>query len=84
MTFTLERSAYNGMNNGCAKFPTRRIKIITRMQVNFCYSKYCHYKNHLSTTVISKPLSIAHLFQAVVIATKLGSNRNRTLTASWV
>lgn len=54
------------------------------MQVNFCYNKYCHYKNHLSTTVISKPLSIAHLFQAVVIATKLGSNRNRTLTASWV
>lgn len=65
------------MNNGSAEFPTRRIKIITRIQVNFCYHKYCHYKNHLSITVISKPLSIAHLFQAVVIATKLESNKKK-------
>lgn len=47
------------------------------MQVNFCYNKHCHYKNHLSITVISKLLSIAHLFQAVVIATKLEPNKKK-------
>lgn len=47
------------------------------MQVKFCYNKYCHYKNHLSIPLISKPLSIAHLYQAIVITTKLEYSKKK-------
>lgn len=47
------------------------------MQVKFWYNRYCRYKNHLTIPVISKPLSTALLFQAIIITTKLEYNKKK-------
>lgn len=47
------------------------------MQVKFWYNQYCHYKNHLTIPVISKLLSTALLFQAIIITAKMEYNKKK-------